>query len=240
MRSPYGLDIVDCCSSCSLRTISFFCNFSTAALHHFDQIKFASAFPSRAVLFVEGQAPRGIFVLCQGQVKQSICSREGKILIMKIAEPGEVLGLSATLSGKPYEQTAETTEPSQVSFVKRDDFLRFLHQQGDACLRAAGQLSKNYHAVCHEARLLGLTHSVREKLAKWLLELVPAGGTPTNQPTKVRLPLTHEEIAQTIGTSRETVTRLFADLRRRNIVEMNGVTLVVRNRAALERVVAAP
>src|ERR1700758_1407905 len=98
MRWPHGIDIVDCCSSCRLRTTSFFCNFSAATLQRFDEIKFASAFPSGALLFVEGQAPRGIFVLCQGRVKQSICSRKGKRFILKIAESGEVLGLSAAVS----------------------------------------------------------------------------------------------------------------------------------------------
>jgi CRP/FNR family transcriptional regulator len=239
MRSPYGLDIVDCCSSCKVRTPSFFCSFGTVAIQHFGQIKFASGFPSGAVLFVEEQAPRGIFVLCQGRVKQSICSREGKTLILKIAEPGEALGLSATISGKPYGLTAETMEPSQIAFVKRDDFLRFLHQHGDACLRAAGQLSRNYNAVCREIRSLGLSHSAAEKLARWLLELVLGSGTPTNEPAQATLPLTHEEIGQAIGASRETVTRLFADLRKRNIVQREGTMLVIQNRAALEHLVLA-
>ena len=60
------------------------------------------------MLFVEGQAPRGIFVLCKGRVKLSICASDGKTLILKIAEAGEVLGLSAAVSGAPYELTAET------------------------------------------------------------------------------------------------------------------------------------
>ncbi|MGA2459754.1 MAG: cyclic nucleotide-binding domain-containing protein, partial [Terriglobales bacterium] len=78
------------------------------------------------MLFVEGQLPRGVFVLCKGSVKLAISSPSGRTVMVKLAEPGEVLGLSATLSGKPYEVTAETIDPCQVNFVKRDDFLRFL------------------------------------------------------------------------------------------------------------------
>jgi hypothetical protein len=90
-----------------------------ATLQSFEAIKFTSTYPKGAVLFVEGQAPHGIFVLCKGRVKLSICSTDGKPLILKIAEPAEVLGLSATVSGHPYELTAGTIDPCQVNFVKR-------------------------------------------------------------------------------------------------------------------------
>ena len=82
---------------------------------------------------MESQAPRGVFVLGKGRVKLSICATDGKTLILKIAEPGEVLRLSATVSAKPYEFTGETIDPGQVNFVKREDFLRFLKENSDAC-----------------------------------------------------------------------------------------------------------
>ena len=240
MHSPYGLEIVDCCSSCRLRSSGFFCNFSSAALQYFDHIKSASAFPRGAVLFVQGQPTRGIFVVCQGRVKQSISSIKGKKLILKIAEPGEVLGLGDTISGKRYGLTAETMDPCQVVFVKRDEFLRFLHEYGDACLGAAEQLGRNCNAVCHGLRSLGRSHSATEKLALYLLELIGKSAEPVNkQPQLHKLP-SHKEISQTIGTSRETVTRLLADLRRENIVQTEGTTLVVPSRAALERLLVAP
>jgi CRP/FNR family transcriptional regulator len=122
------------------------------------------------VLFVDGQNPRGIFVLCKGRVKLSLTSSNGKTLILKIAEPGEVLGLSATISGHPYELTAETIDPCQINFVKREDFLRFLKEQRDACFRVAQQLSDKYNESCGEVRSLVLSHSAAEKLAKVLLD----------------------------------------------------------------------
>ncbi len=202
-----------------------------------EAIKYTTAYPKGAVLFVEGQAPRGVFILCRGRVKLSICSSDGKTLILKIAEAGEVLGLSASVSGKPYELTAETLDPCQVNFVKREDFLRFLREHNDVCLRVAEQLSEKYNTACHEIRSLGLSHSAAEKLAKLLLEWsVKNGGA--RQPDRLKLTLTHEEIAQMIGTSRETVTRLFADFKKRQLIQLKGSTLVIRNRAALEGLVS--
>jgi CRP/FNR family transcriptional regulator len=232
--TPYGLDIIESCLSCKMRAEHIFCDLQPGALQIFETIKYATAYPRGAVLFVEGQTPRGIFVLCKGRVKLSICSTDGKTLILKIAEPGEVLGLSATVSGKPYELTAETVDPCQVNFVKRDDFLRFLREHGDACIKVAEQLSDKYNSACREIRALGLSHSAGEKLAKLLLDWSARNGESGKTEPRVKLALTHEEIAQMIGTSRETVTRLFADLKKRQIVQAKGSTLLIRNKAALK------
>src|SRR6266496_1066209 len=237
--SPYGLDIIESCLTCKMRIDRIFCDLPTSALQAFETIKYATAYPKGAVLFVEGQAPRGIFVLCKGRVKLSICASDGKTLILKIAEPGEVLGLSASVSGKPYELTAETIDPCQVNFVKRDDFLRFLKEQPDACMRVAEQLSEKYNSACREIRSLGLSHSAAEKLAKLLLEWTAKNGEGSKQEPRITLALTHEEIAQMIGTSRETVTRLFAEMKKRQIVQAKGSTLVIRNKVALKALATA-
>jgi CRP/FNR family cyclic AMP-dependent transcriptional regulator len=234
--SPYGLDIIESCLTCKTRTERLFCDLPGAALQAFESIKYATAYPKGAVLFVEGQAPRGIFVLCKGRVKLSICATDGKTLIVKIAEPGEVLGLSATVSGKPYELTAETIDPCQVNFVKRDDFLRFLREHSEACFKVAEQLSEKYNTACHEVRALGLSHSAGEKLAKLLLEWSSKNGEAAKTEPRLKLALTHEEIAQMIGTSRETVTRLFADMKKKQIVQTKGSTLIIRNKTALRMI----
>jgi len=233
MLSPYGLEIVESCLTCKLRAERIFCDLPPSALQAFENIKYATAYPQGAVLFVEGQLPRGIFVLCKGSVKLSINSPSGRTMIVRLAEPGEVLGLSAAISGKPYEVTAETLDPCQVNFVKRNDFLQFLKGDVEACFKVAEQLGEKYHNACEEVRSLGLSHSAAEKLAKLLLEWSSKNGEATRTEPRLKLRLTHEEIAQMIGTSRETVTRLFAEMKRRQIVQSKGSTLVIRNISAL-------
>ena len=234
MLTPYGLDIIESCLSCKIRAAHIFCDLPAAALRTFETIKYATAYPKGAVLFVEGQAPRGIFVLCKGRVKLSICASDGKTLILKIAEAGEVLGLSAAVSGTPYELTAETVDPCQVNFVKRDDLQHLLREHSEACLHVAEQLSDKYNAACRQIRAVGLPHSATERLAKLLLDWSAQNGEAAKAEPRVKLALTHDEMAQMIGTSRETVTRLFADLKKRQIVEKKGSTLRIRNKAALK------
>lgn len=200
----------------------------------FSRIKFVSRYPKGAVLFVEQEAPHGVFILGNGRVKLSVTSSDGRTVILRIVEPGEVLGLHAAVLGEPYEATAETLEPCEADIVRREDFLRFLRENPEASLRAAQQLSQNYHVACEQVRSLGLAQSAMGKLAGFLL-LWAAKGQSTRQGTRVLLTLTHEEIGQMIGLSRETVTRTMGHLRRRQFVATKGATCVIQNKNALER-----
>jgi len=235
---PYGLQVVENCLICKLRTDGFFCDLPKPTLEAFEKIKYSTAYPQGAVLFVEEQAPRGLYMICSGRVKLSTTSREGKTLILRIANPGEVLGLHATVSGKPYELTAETLQPCQLNFIKSEDFLRFLKEHGDACLHAAEHLSSNCQSAYELIRTLGLSHSVSEKMARLLLEWAGEGEN-TKDGVRLKLALTHEEIAQLIGTSRETVTRVLTEFRKKKIAEFHGSTLLIRNRTGLEQLVGS-
>ena len=238
MSTPYGLQITENCVICKLRHTGFFCDLPKQSIEDLDKIKYASAFPPGAVLFVEGQAPRGVYVLCAGRVKLTTTSRDGKTLILRIAQAGEVLGLNSTVSGKPYELTAETLQPCQLDFVKRDDFLKFLQTHADACLHAAQHLRQDCQSAYEMIRSLGLSHSVSEKLARLLLEWA-TDGEETKEGIRIKIALTHEEIAQLIGTSRETVTRVLGEFREKEFAQLRGSTLLIRNKAALEKLVGA-
>jgi CRP/FNR family transcriptional regulator len=146
--------------------------------------------------------------------------------------------LHATVSGKPYELTAETLQPCQLDFIRREDFLKFLQNHADACLNAAQHLSKNCQDAYEMIRSLGLSHSVSEKLARLLLEWSTDGDT-TPEGIRIKVALTHEEIAQLIGTSRETVTRVLGEFREKKVAQLRGSTLVIQDRAALERLVGS-
>ena len=238
MNSPYGLPCVESCSSCTLRSDDFFCSLSEESLKVFNQITHAAVFPEGAVVFTEGQSPRGIFMLCQGQAKLFTTSREGKAFILRIAKPGEVLGLHSTVTGKPYDLTVETMRPSQLDFVSREDFLRFLKDHGDASLRAAQHMGRDCQSAYDVVRSIGLSTSVSGRVAKFLLESA-ADGRVTNGAVSVGMSLTHEDISQLMGTSRESITRTLADFRKKNLMELKGATLTIHNRPALERLVGA-
>lgn len=140
MKGPYGFELNDDCQNCTVRGEGFFCQLAAPALKDLNAIRFTSAYPAGAVLFIEKQTARGIYLLCEGEVKLSVSSSEGKKLILRIARAGEVLGLVSALAGAPHEVTAETLRPCQVAFVPRDAFPRFLSKHPEAYPRVASQL----------------------------------------------------------------------------------------------------
>ena len=238
MRGPYGFDLSENCQSCKLRANGFFCQLSPTAMTDFNKIKSPATYPAGAVLFLEKQDPRGVFVLCAGQVKLSISSSGGKTLILRIAKPGEILGLMATMSGITYEVTAETLHPCQIAYVRRDDFLCFMGKHPEVYQGAVRQLSTLYRGACEQLRTVGLSASAPEKLARVLLEW-SADPKDAQRSAQIKLPLTHEEIAEFIGTTRETVTRTLSEFKNRQLVSLQGSTLMISNRPALETISGA-
>jgi CRP/FNR family transcriptional regulator, cyclic AMP receptor protein len=234
MRSPYGLQIVENCVTCPHKEARVFCNLAPAALQRLSEITASATYPKGATLFVEGQPSRGVFILCAGHVKLSTSSSDGKTLILRISEPGDLLGLPATISGRPYEVTADVIEPTQANFISRSDFLNFLRDHGEAALHVAQELSETYQTAFAEMRTIGLSHSAREKLARFLLDW-SAHHPSENGAIKFSLTLTHEEIAQMIGASRETVTRLFADMKKKNLLQIKGSSVIIRDKLGLEQ-----
>jgi CRP/FNR family transcriptional regulator len=233
-----GLNCVESCVNCHLRSGGFFCDLSAASIEAFNKIKHAAVFPEHAVVLVEGQGAWGIFVLCQGRAKLSTTSRDGKTLIIRIAGAGEVLGLHAVVTGGPYELTVETMQPCQLDFVGREDMLRFLKENADASLHAIQHLARDCSDSYGVVRTIGLSHSVSERFARFLLE-TSADGEVTNGTVRARLAMTHEEISQLVGTSRETITRLLSEFRKNEMVELKGSTLIIHDRPALQSLIGA-
>jgi CRP/FNR family transcriptional regulator, cyclic AMP receptor protein len=149
------------CFNCELRADRTFCDLPSEALQSFDSIKSVTAYPRGATLFTEGSQPRGIFVLCDGRAKLSVCSENGKRLMLRVAGPGEVLGLSSALSGKPHEVTAEVLDSCQVVQVKRKDLLKFLRDHREACMQVVHLLSGDLHAAYDRVRMIGLSRNRR-------------------------------------------------------------------------------
>jgi len=237
MRAPYGLNILDNCVTCPSRQDHLFCNLSLPAAQRLNEIKSTAVYPKGAMLFIEGQQARGVFVLCAGRVKLSTSSREGKTIITKISDPGDVLGLNAVVSSRTYEVTAEMMEPGQANFIPKDSLLHFLREFPEVAVRVAQQLSRNYYTAYEEIRTLGLAVSPSEKFAKLLLSWSSKSIIQTDGSMQVKLTLTHEEIAEIIGTTRETVSRLFSDFKKKQLLQLKGATLVLRSRPALEHLV---
>jgi len=215
-----------------------FCDLPPAIADTLEQEALTTTYPTGAVLFAEGQAPRGVFIVRRGRVKLSICGSDGRTLILRIVDPGCPLGVAAVVSGRPYEATAETQEPSEISFLRHSDLLQLMRQHGEFALWVTQHISADYASTCREIRDLILSDSASEKLARLLVGWLDQN-TASKNPSQMKLALTHEEIGQMIGSSRETVSRLFAGFKKQRLIQQTGSTLVIPDRVALESLITA-
>jgi len=191
------------------------------------------SYPANGFVFSERDSAQGVYLVLDGEVKLSINSGEGKRLILRIAKKGEMIGLASALTGSPYEMTAETIYPSKIAFIARREFLNFLTAHPDVYQAVTLELSRQYSMACEQLRMVGLSNSAPEKLARLLLDWSD-GGQETESGMRFRFSLTHEEIGEFIGTSRETVTRTLSIFKMRRLVTFKGSTAIIPNRTALE------
>ncbi len=239
MIGSNGFPTIENCLKCVLRDHRLFCDLPAEALVALQAIKATAVYPKGSMLCLEGQPARGVFILCTGRAKLSTTSAEGKSIILRIAEPGEVLGLTAVVSNGMYEATVETLEPSQANFISQSQFIQYIQQYPEVGLKVAKQLTHNCQCAYSEIRSLGLSNSVPEKIAKLLLSWAkqpltmqgPKGEVP------IRVTLTQEEIAQFVGTSRETVSRTLSDFNRKGWLRTKGATWWIVEKHQLERLV---
>ena len=232
--SRHGIEICDNCVDCKWRNDSFFCQFEPHTLEVFNSITFTNIYPAGTLLYAEGEAPRGLFVLCSGSARLTVSSGSGKTLITRIVQAGEALGLTSVLSGNPYKTSAETVAPSQLKFVKRDDFIRFSAEHRAVAINVARQLVEESESNADQIRALGLANTAAERLAQLLLGWVEESGRASQSGMRIPVPMTHEEIAQMIGTSRETVTRLLKSFREKKIITVRGSSMTVHKMDDLE------
>ncbi len=236
--APYNLTIIESCFGCAMREEGVFCHLPQTALSQLNSIRQSAVYPRGSVLFVEGESPRGLFVLCSGQAKLAANSPDGQSITFRLVGRGEVLGLSSVVSNAPYMATAETLQPSQVSFIPRLQFLQFLRAHPDAAMSVAKHLSMELHKAWEQTSLLALAPSTQAKLAHFLLARGTDYGQVTEEGVHVALNMTHEEIAKSIGASRESVSRILGEFRSRQLIRVRGGAVVILQANVLRTVMA--
>lgn len=212
---------------------SLFDHLSSEATKDLVSLLRPSSYRAGAVLFAEKDPGQRVFVVLEGEVKLSMNSSDGRRLILNIARKGEFVGVASVVAGQPYQTTAETLYPCKLASLSRSEFLSFLGRHPEVCQTVMEDLSRQFSMACEQLRTVGLSNSAPEKLARLLLDW-SENGQPTESGTRFRFSLTHGEIGEFIGTSRETVTRTLSSFKSRHLVDFQGSMLTISNRTALE------
>jgi CRP/FNR family transcriptional regulator, cyclic AMP receptor protein len=211
-----------------------FCNLTGRALEHFSKIARLIAHPSGSIIFKEGDPADGIFLVCDGQVKLSATAPGGHTMILKIARPGDVLGLSSMLNYLPHEVTAQTLVPCHFKHITQQLFLSFLEAYAEAGYMTALTLAKENREVFMGTRRLALSPSAAARIAQVLIGFAHSDAAREPAP-RFPMMLTHAELASLAGTSRETVTRLLNQFERNGIISRDDSLITIVQFSQLEQ-----
>lgn len=191
----------------------------------------ATEYPRGKQLCSECEPAKGIFSICTGETKEYITSPGGKTAIVRILHPGDVVGLEAVLGDSTYETTVEAIEPTTAHFIPTREILSLMRSDENFRLAVARQLSNRCRCAYHEIRQFGL--AVPARVARFLLDLTGRTELKPIKVTNLSVNLTREEIAQSIGSSRETVSRIVTFLQRKRWILINGKQWRIQNRQRL-------
>jgi CRP-like cAMP-binding protein len=150
-------------------------------------------------------------------------------VILRIAQAGDVLGLNSILRNAPYNTTVKTVEPCRTEFIPRKELIDLMERSQPTAQAIAQLLSRDVAELTDRVRSLLLPQTANAKLAKLLLEW-------SEHEPQITRSFTHEEIAHMICSSRETVTRLLAGLNRRRVISVRSDSILISDRAALQKI----
>jgi CRP/FNR family transcriptional regulator, cyclic AMP receptor protein len=166
----------------------------------------------------------------EGQVKVTMISPEGKEIILSLLGPGDFFGEMALLDDEPRSATVMATEPLELVTIWRSDFLQILAENFTIAKKVLAEISRRLRNASNRIESLA-TMDVYGRLARFFLDLAKEQGKVLDNGYVAVTRPTHQSIANMIGTSRETVSRLIHDLMRQNLLLSEGKTIYLRKTA---------
>lgn len=230
--------LIESCLKCEHREGGLFCHLPNHALLELMNAREGRVYPRNALIFQQGQAAKGVFVLCSGKARLSATTPEGETTVLREAGPGEILGVSAMLGGSPYKTTAEVLEQCQLNFIEKNEFLKLLRENDVIGSRVAEQLLYESGHACSEQALLQVSGTLHERLAQLLLHWArhPMHVLKRKRDeVPFRVTASHDEIAQMTGSTAGDVAAALQEFLRKKWLSIDGATWSIR-KSAVERI----
>lgn len=234
----FACKVIGHCMDCSLRGSSRLCDVPDEVLREISAEKRQVSYPAGSILYREGESCGRAFVICRGEVRLTRTSADGSRTILKIAKSGELLGVGEALGSTEYVASAEVIEDSSIACLGREQLIGLMARHAIAGTRISEFLSSECVNGFVDVCLLRQTSCASVKLGQFMLRWVETRRSGRDQ--WIEIPYTHSDIAQMLGASRETVTRLLGSLRKRHVLEVKRKRLRVIDLPALRQVANGP
>lgn len=209
-----------------LRKIMLFSYLDGQQLAEIDNMIMERNYQKGRILFVEGEPGDAVFFLREGRVKISKQSEDGREQILHFIHPGEMFAEVVLFDGGPYPATAEAVEDSRIGLIKNTDMERITLSNPGIALGILKIMSRRLRYAQKQINDLALMDTSR-RMASTLLFLAAEQGVPSDKGTVIDMSLTNQDLANMIGTSRETANRILSDLRRQKAVQVDKKQIVI-------------
>jgi CRP-like cAMP-binding protein len=223
------------CEKCESRCKSVFCDMGEKGLSELSHGKVTNIYKKGSTIFHHTNPAFGLYCMSSGKVKISKFGNNGKESIVRIADPGDVIGHRSLFSTEHFNATATVIEEAKICFFNKNLIFKLLKEDKSLGLNLIRRLSKEMGEA--EAKTAAmLQKDVSERLAGFFMNLLQSYGVEEGNRTLINIRLTREEIASMIGTANETVIRFISKFKDEGILEQDGKNLYVINKERLKEV----
>lgn len=220
------------CSDCIARKHSIFANCPKDTLNEINLAKQEITVKTGEDLFHEGKHPRGLLCVKEGKIKVSQLGYDGKEQIVHLIKDGDTMGHRALFDDEIYSCSAIALDESEVCFIPKSTFFEILSNNGNLTIEIAKVLAKELkeaeHVITTTSQL-----TVKHRLINTLVKLYHLYGYEDDNAT-INIKMTRDDIANLVGTTRETVTRKLYELQDQNLIKLKGKKIVILERILLE------
>ncbi|MBI4735130.1 MAG: Crp/Fnr family transcriptional regulator [candidate division NC10 bacterium] len=221
------------CDSCQTREQCIFSGLSPAQVEAFNRIRHLHHYKPRQAIFHEGTPALGFHIVCAGRVKLSTAGRGGREQVIRIANPGEIIGEESLLDSHGCNATAEPLEDCHTAFIQRDQFMALLESNHQVASRFLLHFCRTLIETQGRLAQMGLGDA-RSRLAGTLFDLAQRYGRGTAEGVDLDVNLSRAELAAMVGVSPETVMRLLGEFRTKGVLRLDGRRIIVLSVKRLE------
>lgn len=220
-----------------LKHIRLFDDLSPVEMQEMERITRMEEVKKRQPLYLTGDPSNNVYLLKQGRVKISNTAPSGKEVTFDIIEPGEVFGELEVLEDAPRSTSAEALDDALICVIPRKDFERYLARHPNVTVKLTKLIGLRLKKI--QSRVEDLVfRDVPARLAHLLLELCKSDGVAEGNGIRLRVKLTHQEMANLIGCSRETVSAILGQFRDGGLIRTDGRILIIVNQKGLSRLLS--
>ena len=217
-----------------LKHIRLFDGISPSEMQEMEKITRMEEVKKRQPLYLPGDPSSNVYLLKKGRVKIANTASSGKEVTFDILDPGEIFGELDVLEDAPRSTSAETLDDALICVIPRKDFDQYLAMHPTVMFKLTKLIGLRLEKI--QSRVEDLVfRDVPARLAHLLVELSKTEGVAEKQGIRLKVKLTHQEMANLIGCSRETVSSTLGQFRDEGLLQLDGRTMTILDLKGLSR-----